>query len=129
MWVRVECPAKLDLSGGFTDIPPICYEHGSAVCNVAVTVNGKRPNGVRMRKISEPIIKLIDLNTRPEDEADDCLLVGKHEDFTLEIKSIDDLRDFNKPSAPGRSYQTKIGILYFNKIKIYYKYSYLQERY
>ncbi|KFO82822.1 L-fucose kinase, partial [Cuculus canorus] len=29
-WVQVVCPARLDLSGGWSDTPPITYEHGGA---------------------------------------------------------------------------------------------------
>ncbi|NXA53024.1 FUK kinase, partial [Nothocercus julius] len=35
-WVRATCPARLDLSGGWSDTPPITYEHGGAVVDVAV---------------------------------------------------------------------------------------------
>ncbi|KFP19644.1 L-fucose kinase, partial [Egretta garzetta] len=39
-WVQVVCPARLDLSGGWSDTPPITYEHGGAVVDVAVLVDG-----------------------------------------------------------------------------------------
>jgi len=35
------CTARIDLSGGWTDTPPIAYEHGGAVVNVAIQLNGK----------------------------------------------------------------------------------------
>lgn len=37
----VECPARIDVSGGWSDTPPITYEHGGAVTTVALQVNGK----------------------------------------------------------------------------------------
>lgn len=40
-WIKAECPARLDLSGGWSDTPPITYEHGGAVTGVSITVNGK----------------------------------------------------------------------------------------
>lgn len=40
-WFVVECPARADLSGGWSDTPPITYEHGGAVCNVALKVDGQ----------------------------------------------------------------------------------------
>ena len=40
-WIVVECPARADLSGGWSDTPPITYEHGGAVFNVALTIDGK----------------------------------------------------------------------------------------
>lgn len=39
VWVEALCPARLDLAGGWSDTPPICYEQGGAVLNVAVKVS------------------------------------------------------------------------------------------
>ena len=33
--------ARADLSGCWTDTPPITYEHGGAVLTVAINLNGK----------------------------------------------------------------------------------------
>src|ERR1700722_19303899 len=49
--VTVECPVRLDLAGGWTDTPPICYEHGGSVLNVAITINGQRPIGARAKLV------------------------------------------------------------------------------
>ena len=38
--VTVGCLARLDLVGGWSDKPFICYKHGDAVCNVVVLVVG-----------------------------------------------------------------------------------------
>ena len=40
-WVLAECPARIDVSGGWSDTPPITYEHGGAVTMVALLINGK----------------------------------------------------------------------------------------
>ncbi|PVD20708.1 hypothetical protein C0Q70_18867 [Pomacea canaliculata] len=40
-WIRAECPARIDISGGWSDTPPITYEHGGAVTIAGVLVNGK----------------------------------------------------------------------------------------
>ena len=42
-WVIAESPARIDLSGGWSDTPPITYEHkaGGAVTNVAIKIDGK----------------------------------------------------------------------------------------
>lgn len=40
-WLTAECPARIDVSGGWSDTPPITYEHGGAVTMVALLVNGK----------------------------------------------------------------------------------------
>ncbi|XP_064098550.1 L-fucose kinase-like isoform X1 [Macrobrachium nipponense] len=52
-WVEAHCPARLDLAGGWSDTPPVCYEQGGAVLNVAVKVNGQKPMGARMRFVPE----------------------------------------------------------------------------
>lgn len=39
VWVEARSPARLDLAGGWTDTPPICYEQGGAVLNVAIKVS------------------------------------------------------------------------------------------
>ncbi len=65
-WVTAECPARLDLAGGWSDTPPICYEHGGAVCNVAIRVNGFRPIGARVRLLERPGIRCAQLARRPK---------------------------------------------------------------
>ncbi|KAH8021105.1 hypothetical protein HPB51_012500 [Rhipicephalus microplus] len=52
-WVVAEGPARMDLFGGWTDTPPICYELGGSVINVAVLVDGQKPIGARARRIHE----------------------------------------------------------------------------
>ena len=46
--VVVRCPARLDLSGGWTDTPPICYEMGGKVVDVALSLDGKKPIGCKV---------------------------------------------------------------------------------
>lgn len=40
VWVEALSPARIDLAGGWTDTPPICYEQGGAVLNIAIKVKG-----------------------------------------------------------------------------------------
>ena len=40
-WVTAECPARIDIAGGWSDTPPITYEHGGAVVDAAITVDGQ----------------------------------------------------------------------------------------
>jgi len=42
-WVTAECPARVDVAGGWSDTAPITYERAGAVVNVAITVDGKVP--------------------------------------------------------------------------------------
>ncbi|NXI71651.1 FUK kinase, partial [Anseranas semipalmata] len=90
-WVQVVCPARLDLSGGWSDPPPITYEHGGAVVDVAVLVDGCRPIGARVRRISEPELRLASLGGTPRGE-----VVAE-----LVCRELEHLQDYCQPHAPG----------------------------
>ncbi len=61
VWGR--SPVRLDFAGGWSDTPPYCLEHGGAVLNIAVELNGQPPIQVFARKTAEPVltIRSIDL--------------------------------------------------------------------
>ncbi|KAM6063869.1 L-fucose kinase isoform 6-T7 [Theristicus caerulescens] len=90
-WVQVACPARLDLSGGWSDTPPITYEHGGAVVDVAVLVDGCRPIGARVRRIGEPELRLVSLGGTPQSEVA----------VELVCRELEHLRDYCQPHAPG----------------------------
>ncbi|NXA17357.1 FUK kinase, partial [Ibidorhyncha struthersii] len=90
-WVQVACPARLDLSGGWSDTPPITYEHGGAVVDVAVLVDGCRPIGARVRRIGEPELRLVSLGGTPQGEAA----------VELVCRELEHLQDYCQPHAPG----------------------------
>lgn len=64
--VRVERPLRIDLAGGWSDTPPICYDNGGAVLNVAVTLDGCRPVVAEVRRIvaKEVRVESVDLGER-----------------------------------------------------------------
>lgn len=43
-----QAPARIDLAGGWSDTPPLSFEMGGEVTNVAVLLQGKRPMGARV---------------------------------------------------------------------------------
>ncbi|XP_076027265.1 L-fucose kinase [Genypterus blacodes] len=90
-WQEVECPARLDLAGGWSDTPPIAFELGGSVTNISVRVDGKRPIGARARRIREPHLLLVSHNG------------GRDSGVSIETlcKSLDDLKDHCQPHAPG----------------------------
>uniref|UniRef100_A0A8C3LUP8 L-fucose kinase n=1 Tax=Chrysolophus pictus TaxID=9089 RepID=A0A8C3LUP8_CHRPC len=90
-WVQVACPARLDLSGGWSDTPPITYEHGGAVVDVAVLVDGCRPIGARVRRIGEPELRLASLGGTPWGEAA----------VELVCHELGQLENYCQPHAPG----------------------------
>ena len=73
------CPARLDLAGGWTDTPPICYEMGGKVVDLALTLDGKKPIGCQVCRVGEPTIKIKMDNgkevsvSRLEDMLDHCV--------------------------------------------------------
>lgn len=86
-WVVAEGPARMDLFGGWTDTPPICYELGGSVINVAVLVDGQKPIGARARRIHELHIVITPVHHNVPEE--------------IEIFSMQDLLDYNQPGARG----------------------------
>lgn len=56
--ITVECPARVDFGGGWSDTPPHCQERGGAVLNAAVLLDGNKPVRVRAKIIPEPVIRL-----------------------------------------------------------------------
>ncbi|XP_069822471.1 L-fucose kinase isoform X2 [Dendropsophus ebraccatus] len=90
-WVTAECPARIDMSGGWSDTPPITYEHGGMVVNVAVLVDGQRPIGAQVRRIPEPLLRLYSKSGPLRAEIHTELTCG----------SLSDLQDYCQPQAPG----------------------------
>lgn len=94
----MECPVRLDLSGGWTDTPPICYEHGGSVLNVAITINNQRPIGARARLIepssSAPFVTFV--------------LKGdqEREDKIYELHNLTQFTDYNQPQRAGALLKT-----------------------
>ena len=88
-WLVAEAPARVDFSGGWTDTPPICYEHGGVVVNAAVLIEKKRPIGARVRRIAEPVVVF--------------RLLGREKFTTQTVRctSLADLADYAKPRSPG----------------------------
>ncbi len=56
--VRVTRPLRLDLAGGWSDTPPICYERGGAVLNAAVRLEGGDPVQAEVWRIDRPEVRV-----------------------------------------------------------------------
>ena len=89
-------PARVDLAGGWTDSPPIPYEYGGAVLNVAVRIDGCKPLGCRVRRIAEPrfVFSYIARPCRQSDEAEGKLVLE-----TVVCNTLADLLDHADPEA------------------------------
>ena len=82
-WVVAETAARLDIAGGWTDTPPISYEHGGLVTNFAILIDGKRPIGAKIRRISQPVLELVMGTQR------------------IVLTQSDQLADYTQPQSPG----------------------------
>ncbi len=97
--VIVRCPARLDLSGGWTDTPPICYELGGQVVDLAITLDGVKPIGCRAVRIPELRIEIVlpggggGGGENEDDEAEKEVL--------LHICNLTDMADHCNPVARG----------------------------
>ncbi|XP_013387060.1 L-fucose kinase-like isoform X2 [Lingula anatina] len=87
-WVIAEAPARADFAGGWSDTPPITYEHGGAVVDLALLVDGKKPIGVKVRRIPVPVI---------------ISVIGGEGGTTTRVccEQLSDLENYNKPHAPA----------------------------
>jgi galactokinase/mevalonate kinase-like predicted kinase len=56
--VEATAPVRLDLSGGWSDTPPYCFERGGHVVNVAIDLAGKPPVRAVVRTLDEPVLRL-----------------------------------------------------------------------
>lgn len=70
-------------TGGWTDTPPVTYEHGGAVVNAAILIDGKRPIGAKVRRIPENHLVLV---------------MGEQR---IVVDNVDTLRTFTQPQSPG----------------------------
>jgi len=52
-YVDVQLPVRVNWGGGWTDTPPYCQENGGVVLNAAVSLNGKLPVQISVRKLPE----------------------------------------------------------------------------
>ncbi|GFY73634.1 l-fucose kinase [Trichonephila inaurata madagascariensis] len=86
-YITAECPARIDLLGGWSDTPPICYELGGSVVNVAILVDGKKPIGARACRTKEPSITL-------------KIGLGEINQVIL-IKDMKDILNYDQPNAQG----------------------------
>ena len=95
-WVRADAPARVDLAGGWTDTPPICYERGGLVIAAAVSVGGRMPIGARARRIAEPVIIL-----RTRSHPDIVRSKAIEDSRCLVIETLDEMGGLSLPRTAG----------------------------
>ena len=95
-WVRADAPARVDLAGGWTDTPPICYERRGLVIAAAVSVGGRMPIGARARRIAEPVIIL-----RTRSHPDIVRSKAIEDSRCLVIETLDEMGGLSLPRTAG----------------------------
>ena len=104
--VEATSPVRIDLCGGWSDTPPITYEHGGKVTNVAVRIDGQHPIGASAKSFFLPpgsdkviIVKTGRSRTLTLDETQ--AIVEDDPDDTVFLSKPSDLSDYNDPTAPA----------------------------
>jgi fucokinase len=101
-WADVVSPARLDLCGGWSDTPPVTFEHGGKVVNVAVRINGGFPLGASARAFqrdhaTSPVLIFRSTQTaRVKGQGEE-----KKDDNLIECRSLNELSDYCDPLAPA----------------------------
>jgi galactokinase/mevalonate kinase-like predicted kinase len=112
VWSR--SPVRLDLAGGWTDTPPYCLEHGGAVVNMAVLLNGQLPIQVFVRRLREPVISLRSIDLGASETLITYSQVASFRDarsgFSLPKAALA-MAGFHPDFAVGKSYSTLKGRL------------------
>lgn len=97
-WVVVEAPARIDLAGGWTDTPPVCYDHGGTVVNLALLVDGERPIGAKAQRLAGRWELIFETRSgRPGSGSE----ASTSDAPPVVCRSLADLEDYNSPSAPA----------------------------
>ncbi len=82
--VVTRLPVRVNFGGGWSDTPPYCLENGGVVLNAAITLNGKYPIEVVLKKLDESKIILTSAD------------YGSYKEFT----DLSQLVNCNNPSDP-----------------------------
>ena len=90
-WAHASCPARIDLGGGWSDTPPVTFEHGGAVTNMAILVDGEHALGASCRLMAA---RRIDLWLGKMDAAE------KAGARVTTLAHPSDFAGFNDPASP-----------------------------
>lgn len=80
--VVTRLPVRVNFGGGWSDTPPYCLEHGGTVLNAAVSLDGRLPIEVTLRKLNENKVILASTD------------IGSYKEFT----SICELQNCGDPT-------------------------------
>ena len=93
-WVLATAPVRIDLAGGWTDAPPICYQYGTSVVGMAVTLSdGVLPLSSRCRLVSGG--KGLFMRTEQRNIVSGAI----ESESSITVSSFHDLQDFRCPES------------------------------
>jgi galactokinase/mevalonate kinase-like predicted kinase len=92
-WVLAAAPARVDLAGGWSDTPPICFEFGGAVTGIAVKIDNMKPLVCRSRIVLGCGGGIL---LRTEHRGYNCELRSA---IQTEVRTYEDMYDFQDPTA------------------------------
>ena len=96
--VSVSLPVRINFGGGWSDTPPYCLENGGTVLNAAITLNGKYPVEVQIKRLEEDKIVLASTDN------------GSLREF-LDITSLQDCRNPADPFALHKAALIACGVI------------------
>lgn len=88
--VSVRGCVRLDLMGGWTDTPPVCWEHGGCVLNVAIKIDGEYPIRIEAG-----------MNQQTDNSKSIRIELGEENATIIELDELSQLRDYDQPTAPA----------------------------
>uniref|UniRef100_UPI0035901CB6 L-fucose kinase isoform X2 n=1 Tax=Myxine glutinosa TaxID=7769 RepID=UPI0035901CB6 len=102
-WICASCPARIDLAGGWSDTPPLAYEHGGTVLTAAVRLNGVRPIGAAARRLEQPVLLLASHDSLPVtgEGGMKCWPRWQVGSWDAECTKLQHLEDYRHPHAPA----------------------------
>ena len=98
---KVTLPLRVNFGGGWSDTPPYCNENGGTVINAAITLNGKNPVEVTLKRLNESKIIF---------ESQDMDVYGEFDD----IKELQKVGDPFDPFVLQKSALLACGIIPLN---------------
>eukprot|EP00934_Nitzschia_sp_Nitz4_P005817 Nitzschia sp. Nitz4//NODE_464_length_17123_cov_69.824057//13594//16854//NITZ4_additional_000066-RA//-1//CDS//3329531924//5807//frame0 len=104
-WVLAVSPARVDMGGGWSDTPPVCYEFGGAVTGAAVAVDHHLPLSCRSRIRTGH--RGIAIRTESRNLTDGSLLSARD----VFIDSLSAMKGFRDPLADGTLVQCALRCL------------------
>ena len=107
-WIVSNAPARVDLSGGWSDTPPVSYEFGGAVACLAVTLRNRKPLSARCRRTKDICGIKLTVENRNIDTGD---LVDSESTVLTKVKHLSDFRNPRAKCALSKCALIALGLI------------------